>query len=139
MKIILNHAPHKYLAIQPVRIFLQTFIILHVFICFAYQSKLLDCLIKRITITPFTSINGIAELIETKQYKIITSGEPETSNWFYGLKTSSLQGIRRLSDALEQNQLISVGSFDQALNELLLYSLCTINPIIFISVFYHGR
>lgn len=122
VQIILNNAPNKFYSVRPVQVLLQTITALALLLCFAYESKLLDCLIKRVQITPFTSINGIAELLESTQYRLITSGEPEVSNWFTSLRTSTLEGIRRLDKALKQNPPIIVQTFDEGLNELLPYS-----------------
>lgn len=122
-EIALNNSPDKYHSIRPVCLIFQAFTIVDMFLCFAYQSKLLDCLIKHVAFTPFTSVSGIAEMVEGKQYRLITSIDPETSNWFYGLRTSPLEGIRRLGKAFEQNPPILVDTFEDAFNELLLYSL----------------
>lgn len=122
----LNNAPEKYYSIRPVRVFLQAFVVFDLFLCFAYESKLLDCLIKRVKMSPTNSINGIAEMLETEQYRLITSREPETSNWFISLRTSPLESIRRLGKALEKNRPILVETFDKGFNELLQYSLGTI-------------
>ncbi len=92
-------------------------------LCFAYQSKLLDCLIKRVKITPFSSINEIAELLRTEKYKLLTSADPEVSNWYMSLRTSPLEGIRNLAKALKKHPPISVETSDQALKILLPYPL----------------
>lgn len=130
MEIILYNARHQFFSVRPMRIFLQSFVIFQLLLCFAYQSKLLDCLIKQVTVTAFSSTNEIAELLKSGKYKLITSADNETSTWFMTIRTSPLEGIRNLYKALEQHPPMIVETFEEALIHLLPYSLRTISSSI---------